>query len=137
MSISIKGVETAPYSVKTWSNLAIEFAHIDQFDKAVMACNKALNRYSKHQQTLTNRAYYYIALDNFKKAEHDFRELIRLGSRNPDVFNKLGAILATRSREPEAEIMWKHSLTINPYQPEIKKALANLQNKMSPSEDTE
>lgn len=131
MAMAIKGVETAPESVKTWSNLAIEFAHQEDFDKAVAACDLALEKYPEHRQTLTNRAYYYIALDKYSKAEQDFRELINLGSRNPDIFNKLGAILATQGNKSEAKIMWKHSLTINPYQPEIKKAMKKLQGEIS------
>ena len=126
MNIALAGISTSPKSVKTWSELAMHFAREEQFDKAIGACNIALKIYPEHQQTLINRAYYNIALDNFSMAEKDFRQLISLGYRDPVIFNKLGAILASTRRKPEAAIMWKHSLIINPYQPEIKKVLRNL-----------
>lgn len=135
MNIAVKGVKTAPKSVKTWNNLAVQLANIDELEKAVEACGIALKINPDNILTLTNRGYYYIALDQYKNAENDFRTLIKLGSRNPDVYNKLGAILATQTKKDEALRMWKHSLTINPAQPEIQKALENLKReKPSPNE---
>ena len=129
MTISMKGVDTAPQSVKTWNNLAVQFACIGEFDQAVAACDITLKIHPEYSQTMINRANYYLELRNMDAAEKDFRKLIQMGSKDADVHNKLGALLANKGKNDEAEFLWRKSLKLKPDQPEIKKALKVLYRK--------
>ena len=127
MSIAVKGVTTAPRSVKTWNNLAVQLAHLEKYDEAVDACGIALSIYPDDACSLKNRAYYYIKMKKYGKAEQDLRHLVRLGSRDPEIYNKLGAILANAGKDDEAWCLWEESLAIKSEQKEIRKALKKLE----------
>ncbi len=133
-SITIAGTRTSPLSVKTWNNLAVELAHSNDFNMAIASCDRALGIYPNYGTALMNRAFYNIKLGNFDSAEKDLRKLISLGTPNPEVYNKLGAILANSGKSAEALELWKISLKFDGRQTLIRRAVSDLQNEMNMEE---
>jgi len=127
MSIAIKGVETAPRSVKTWQNLTTQFANIGELDKAVKASDIAIKISPEYIHGLITRANLHLELRNIDAAEKDFKKLVQLEVRDVQSYNKLGAILANKGQLYEAGLLWKMSLIIKPDQPEIKEALKTVE----------
>ena len=80
---------------------------------------------------LMNRSFYNIKLGNLDPAERDLRKLISLGTSSPEVYNKLGAILANCGKYHDALALWKISLGLDGKQTMIRNAVADLQNEMN------
>lgn len=130
MSISLAGVKTSPSSAKTWNNLAVELAHVNDFKSAISACDKAVEIYPSFKMGYINRAFYNIKLGNYETAERDLRKVVALGTGNPEVYNKLGAVLANLGKLNEAAKFWSISLELYANQPMIRRALDDLQNEI-------
>lgn len=126
MSIALKGVETSPLSNKTWNNLAVELAKDNQFQEAVYACDKAIAIYPELKTAIKNKAFYNIKLRKYEDAEKDLLILARSNSRDTEVYNKLGALLANKGLTGEGIKMWERSLELDANQPIIKNALKEL-----------
>ncbi|MFA6292074.1 MAG: hypothetical protein WC637_09850 [Victivallales bacterium] len=131
LSITLAGTRTSPLSVKTWNNLAVELAHSNDFNNAIASCDRALEIHPSYRMALVNRAFYNIKLGNFDSAEKDLRKLISLGTPNPEVYNKLGAILANNGKSAEALELWKISLKLDGGQTLIGRAINDLQNEIN------
>ena len=142
MSLMTAGVRSAPNSVKTWNNFAVQLGEyaemendpnekINKYREAVVACNRALEIYPSYAMALLNRSLYNIKLGNFDSAEKDLQKLISLGAQRPEVYNKLGAILANCGKSAEALELWKISLRLDGKQTMIKRAIDDLQNEMN------
>lgn len=129
-SISLAGTRTSPKSAKSWNNLAVRLAHLHDFKEAVNACDKAIEIHPEYRMALMNRAFYHIKLGNFDSAEKDLRKLISLGTSSPEVYNKLGGLLANRGKYPDALEFWRISLKLDDKQTMIKNAVADLQKEM-------
>ncbi len=123
-TMTIKGVETARYSVKTWNNLAVMFAHQNRLVHAIAACDEALSIYPKYVTAMKNKAYYLIALKRYREAERQLRAVILLDSRDPEIYNKLGGLLARAGKLEEAKGMLERSLSLDPEQKITRDALA-------------
>jgi hypothetical protein len=130
-SISLAGTRTSPLSAKTWSNLSVELAHSNNFKEAVAACDRAIEIYPSYMMALMNRAFYNIKLGNFDSAEKDLQKMVSLGASSPEVYNKLGAILANRGKSAEALALWKISLRLDGKQTMIQNAVNELQNEIN------
>lgn len=127
MSLCIKGTETSPLSYKTWNNLAVQLAENGSLEEAVLACDKSLKIYPDCKTAIRNRGFYNIKLGRFTEAQKDLEKIAELGSQNPEVYNKLGAILANNGEFEKAKKSWLKSLEIFPNQPIIKDALQKLE----------
>jgi tetratricopeptide (TPR) repeat protein len=130
-SISLAGTRTSPLSAKTWNNLAVQLAHSANYDEAVAACGRAIEIHPSYKMALMNRAFYNIRLGNFDSAEEDLRKLISLGTSSPEVYNKLGAILANRGKYNDALEFWGISLRLDGKQTMISRAFSDLQNEIN------
>lgn len=130
-SISLAGTRTSPLSAKTWNNLAVQLAHSANYDEAVAACGRAIEIHPSYKMALMNRAFYNIRLGNFGSAEEDLRKLISLGTSSPEVYNKLGAILANRGKYNDALEFWGISLRLDGKQTMISRAFSDLQNEIN------
>ncbi len=135
MNICIAGTRTAPFSTKTWNNIAVELANHGEMEAAVEACRKSLEIYPESKRTLKNRAFYLIKLGRMDEARADLEKLVSLDSRDTEVYNKLGAILANGDRLGDAKKMWLRSLELNPSQPMIKKSLGILEDDIRKRQD--
>lgn len=133
-SISLAVTKTSPLSVKTWNNLAVELARSNDFKGAVTACDRAIEIHPSYKTALMNRAFYNIKLGDFDFAEKDLQKLISLGTSNPEVYNKLGAMLANRGKSAEALRLWEISLQLDGKQTMIKHAVSDLQKEMDSEE---
>jgi Flp pilus assembly protein TadD len=122
-TLALSAVEVSPHSIKTWNNLAKELGRKGEYNKAVEACNRGLRIKAADNSLLTNRIYFYIAAKRYQEAEKALREVISLGSEDPEMFNFLGGILAGEGNIDEAKRYWRHSLKIKPDQPAIIDAL--------------
>jgi hypothetical protein len=134
-SISLAGTRTSPLSAKTWNNLAVQLAHLNNYKEAVTACDRAIEIHSSYGMALMNRSFYNIKLGNFEPAERDLRKLISLGISSPEVYNKLGALLANRGKYHDALDLWKISLGLDGKQTMIRNAVADLQKEMNLEEN--
>lgn len=130
MSISLAGVRTSPSSAKTWNNLAVQLAQSGDLKGAIESCDKAISIYPGFKMAHINKAYYSIMLGNFGAAELELRKAVELGTRDPEVYNKLGAVLANLEKPEEAAKFWKTSLMLKADQPMIKRALDDLLSQM-------
>ncbi len=126
MALCIKGVETAPKSNKTWINLAVELAKEGRYEEAIAACDRALEIIPDLKMALKNRAFYNIKIGRLDDAEKDLSLLVSLGTKNHEVYNKLGALLAERGEFDEAEKCWSKSLEILPSQKIIMDAIEKM-----------
>jgi tetratricopeptide (TPR) repeat protein len=75
--------------------------------------------------------FYNIKLGNFDSAEKDLQKLISMGTPNPEVYNKLGAMLANRGKYAEALKLWEISLKLDGKQTIIRSAVNDLQNEIN------
>jgi len=130
MSISLAGVRTSPASAKTWNNLAVQMAHEGDFKGAIISCDRAIAIYPGFKMAHVNKAYYNIKLGNYAEAESELRKVVEIGTGDPEVYNKLGAVLANLGKPEEAAKFWKTSLKLNGDQPMIKRALDDLLKEM-------
>jgi hypothetical protein len=122
-TLAMSAVKVSPKSIKSWNNLAKELGRKGEYDKAIDACNRGLQIKAVDDSLLTNRIYFYIAAGRYREAEKALREIIALGSKDPEMFNFLGGILAKQGKIKEAKTLWKQSLKIKPDQPKIIDAL--------------
>ncbi len=125
-TIALSAVEVSPNSVKTWNNLAKELGRKGEYEDAIAACNRGLQIMPDFESLLTNRIYYYIALKRYNDAEKALMEIINAGSKDPEMYNFLGGILATKGKMNEAKQKWRQSLKIKPNQQKIINALESL-----------
>jgi len=130
-SITLAGVRTCPKSAKTWNNLAVQLVHDGKVKEAVEACDNAIQIYPRFKMAYLSRALYNIELRDFESAEKDLRRIIDIGTENPDIYNKFGAVLANLGKSEEAVRIWNISLMMAPSQPMIKRALEDLQKEIS------
>lgn len=126
LSISLAGTRTSPMSAKTWNNLAVQLARSGNHEGAVLACSKAIEIYPYSRPMFMNRALYNIILGNLLSAEKDLRRLVAIGTQNPEVYNKLGAVLANTGKKEEALKYWGISMYLDNNQPVVREAAADL-----------
>ncbi len=131
LSLALAGVRTSPQSVKTWIALGGQFAESNSYKEAIFALDKAIEIYPSCKMALNHRAFYNTKLGNFDSAEKDLRKVISLGTNKPDIYNRLGAILANIGKPTEALKLWNISLFLDGKQEHIKEALNDLQNEIN------
>ncbi len=130
LSLAAAGVRTAPDSVKTWNNIAVQLAAEGRLENAVLACDRALIIKSDHKTALKNRAFYLIKLGRLKDAEKTLMQILKLGTEDEEVYNKLAGILATRGDYSNALHYFDISLEKNPDQTLILKAVRDVKNEL-------
>ncbi len=125
MSLAAAGVRSAPNSVKSWNNLAVQLGEyaevendpnekINKYREAVMACNRALSIYPGFLQAYGNRGIYYSLLGYYDEAEKDLKKVISVSPKFYSVNYTLGALLAERGRLEEAKTIWEELLQARP-----------------------
>ena len=125
-TLAVSAVAASPLSVKSWNNLAVEFAHEERFEEAIAACDRATAIKPDYQRAIKNKIYYLIALKKYDKAEKELAKVLKNGSDDPDMFNKMAGLLARKGRLKKAVKLLKHSLSINPDQKQIIKSLEKM-----------
>ncbi len=124
MSLATAGVRSAPDSVKTWNNLAIQLAQyaekekdpnekVNMYKEAVIACDRAISIYPKFLNAYANRGIYYSLLGYYAEAEKDLKRVISVYPKDFHVNYALGALLAEQGRLDEAKLIWEKLLKIN------------------------
>ncbi|NOY74967.1 MAG: tetratricopeptide repeat protein, partial [Kiritimatiellaeota bacterium] len=126
-TLAVSAVETSPSSVKTWNNLAIEFAHQEHFEEAIAACDRALAIKPDFQSPKVNKIYYLIALKRYGEAKRELIDVLTNGSDDYDLYNKLAGILAREGKLREAAKLLRKSLAINPNQKQIADSLKRME----------
>ncbi|MCK5843674.1 MAG: tetratricopeptide repeat protein, partial [Victivallales bacterium] len=126
-TLSVSAVSASPLSVKTWNNLAVEFAHRKKYEEAIAACDKAVSIKADFQSPKVNKIYYLIALKRYDEAERFLRKIIARGTDDCEMYNKLAGILARKGKLKEAMKLLRKSLSINPKQKQIEKTLKNME----------
>jgi tetratricopeptide (TPR) repeat protein len=122
-TLSTKGVETAPNSIKTWGNLGVEYADSGDIQTALLCCDKALAIQKSNRTTLRNKSRYLIRLKKYREAELCLRELIREQTEDAEDFNNLAWLMQLQGKLPESIRLLKHSLKMDPNQQYIRKGL--------------
>ncbi|MFA6567070.1 MAG: tetratricopeptide repeat protein [Victivallales bacterium] len=137
MSLATAGVRSAPNSVKTWNNLAIQLAEyaekekdpdarIDKYKEAVLACDRAISIYPKYLNAYANRGIYYSLLGYYDEAEKDLRKVISVYPKDTHVNYTIGALLADQGRLDEAKAIWEKLLKTNPDDQVLRKSYEKL-----------
>jgi hypothetical protein len=125
-TLAVSAAIASPLSVKSWNNLAIEFAHEEEFPEAIAACDKAIAIKSDYQFAIKNKIYYLIAMKKFDDAENEIRKVLIKGSNDPDMYNKMAGLLARKGNLKDAIKLIKHSLSIKPDQKQMTKSLEKM-----------
>jgi tetratricopeptide (TPR) repeat protein len=137
MSLAVAGVNSAPKSVKTWNNLAMELGayagilkdaseKMDKYREAIAACDKGLSIYPDYVTLLVNRGIYYSLAGCYIEAEKDLRKAVRLAPGMFEASYILGALLAEQGRLTEAKDIWDSIRKISPDNPILKNAYEKL-----------
>lgn len=137
MSLAVAGVKSAPESVKTWNNLAIQLGEyaekeedpkerINKYREAVLACDRAISIYPNFLNAYANRGIYYSLLGYYDEAEKDLKKVISIYPKDAHVNYTLGALLADQGRLDEAKEIWKKLLKINPDDQVLRKSYDKL-----------
>ena len=129
-NLALSAVEVSPNSVKTWNNLAKEFGMQEKYQEAVGACNKGISIYPRYPTLLKNRIYFLVAMKKYHEAEINLRKIIKMGSKDHEMYNLLGGIVIKKDTPEsflEAEKLLQESLKLKPEQPIIRKTLEQLQ----------
>jgi tetratricopeptide (TPR) repeat protein len=137
MSLAAAGVRSAPNSVKTWNNLAIQLGEYsdkeidpkeqaNKYKEAVLACDRAISIYPPCLNSYANRGIYYSLLGYYDEAEKDFRKVISLYQKDSHVNYALGALLADQGRLDEAKALWEKLIKINPDDQVLRKSYEKL-----------
>ena len=121
--LRLSAVQSSPKSVKTWNNLGIAYRVRGENQEALKAFTIALEIIPDHISALTNRADCYIYFMDFNRAEKDLKHILRIGTQNPVIYNKLGVLEERKGNLEEAEVLLKKSLILKPGQPEVKEFL--------------
>jgi hypothetical protein len=125
MSLATAGVRSAPESVKTWNNLAVQLAwyaekekdldeQMNKYKEAVFACDRAILIYPGFLNAYANRGIYYSLLGYYDEAEKDFKKVISLYPKDTRANYALGALLAEQGRLDEAKAIWGKLIEIKP-----------------------
>lgn len=125
-TLAVSAAIASPLSVKSWNNLAVEFAHEDKFPEAIAACDRAIAIKPDYQLAIKNKIYYLIALKKYDDAEKELDIVLTKGSDDPDMYNKMAGLLARKGDLKHASKLLKHSLTINPNQKQMAKSLEKM-----------
>ena len=137
MSLATAGVRSAPESVKTWNNLAVQLGEyaekeedpkeqINKYKEAVLACNRAISIYPDFIQAYGNRGIYYSLLGYYAEAEKDLRKVISISPKFYSVNYTLGALLAEQGRLDEAKTVWDKLIKVNPEDQVLRKSYEKL-----------
>jgi hypothetical protein len=126
-SLAIAGIKSSPMSEKMWNNYAVQLASIEKIQEAESACTRALEIYPNSRKVLKNRAFYRIKLGKKSDALADLEKVISLGSNDPEIYNKAGAICAVNGKYKEAMEFWKKSLLIQPGQKQVIRRLKDIE----------
>jgi len=125
-SLACAGVKSSPNSFKVWNNYALQLYDKNLMDEAEKAFTKSIKINPSNLPAWRNRGNTRLKLGKNKEALSDFLECIKIGTKDVQVYNKAGALLAIEGNKIEAVKLWKKSLAINPDQPEISKALSEI-----------
>lgn len=125
-SIAEAGVRTSPLSFKMWNNYALQLLDKGMTEEAEKGFSRSIEINPSNMPALRNRGYARIKLGKNKEALDDLKECIRLGTGDPEVYNKAGALSAMAGRRDDAIRMWEKSLDLKPGQRKIAEALEDL-----------
>jgi hypothetical protein len=125
-TLAVSAAIASPLSVKSWNNLAVEFAHEEKFPEAIVACDRAIAIKPDYQLAIKNKIYYLIALKKYDDAENEIKKVLIKGSDDPDMYNKMAGLLARKGNLKDAIKLIKRSLTINPDQKQMAKSLEKM-----------
>ena len=137
MSLATAGVRSAPESVKTWNNLAVQLAwyaekekdpseQMNKYKEAVLACDRAISIYPEFLNAYANRGVYYSLLGYYGEAEKDLKKIISLYPKDTRANYALGALLAEQGRLDEAKTIWGNLIKINPDDQILRKSYEKL-----------
>ncbi|OGV53720.1 MAG: hypothetical protein A2X45_07950 [Lentisphaerae bacterium GWF2_50_93] len=137
MSIAVAGVDSAPMSVKTWNNLAVQLGEyawkendpaekMNKFQEAVTACDRAIAIYPNYVTAITNRGIYNSCFGRYQDAENDLRKAVSLYPGHFAATYTLGALLANQGRFDEARKIWEELMKIHPEDKMLKDSYSRL-----------
>ncbi|HBC88224.1 MAG TPA: hypothetical protein DCZ94_14835 [Lentisphaeria bacterium] len=126
MSIALAGVRTAPMSIKTWNNLAVQLAQNNQMKEAIIACDRAISIYPRYVTAHAQRGIYNSFLGNFQQAEQDLRMAISLHTNHFMANYTLTALLAEQGRIEEAREIMENLLKVYPDEQALKASYLKL-----------
>jgi hypothetical protein len=137
MSLATAGVKSAPKSVKTWNNLAIQLGEyaenekdpnekINKYKEAVIACGRSISIYPNFLNAYANRGIYYSLIGYYVEAEKDLKKVISVYPKDAHVNYTLGALLADQGRLDEAKAIWGKLIKINPDDQVLRKSYEKL-----------
>jgi hypothetical protein len=125
-SMAEAGVESSPRSFKMWNNYALQLLDKGLIEEAEKGFSRSIEINPSNMPALRNRGYARIKLGRDKEALEDLKGCIRLGTSDPEVYNKAGALSAIAGKREDAAEMWKKSLDLKPGQRKIAEALEEL-----------
>ena len=120
------------HSIKLDSTHAITWASLSHYylystgDTAIRCINKALSLDSLNGEATNALALYYSVHLEFKKAEHEFRKLVRLQSTNPRVIRNMALMCVGLGYYQNGVEYAQQALIVDPLQLHSKKALGEV-----------
>lgn len=127
MSLAIAGVKSAPSSVKTWKNLAVQFEETGQYKEAVAASNIAIKIYPEEPTAYLKRGTYFTRLMMNNEAESDFRKALSISPEYLQASINLAIVMANTGKIDAARQILKDILQRYPSQPAASKMLESLE----------
>lgn len=127
MSLAIAGVKSAPSSVKTWENLAVQFEETGQYKEAIAASNIAIEIYPEEPTAYLKRGTYYTRLMMNNEAENDFRKALSISPEYLQASINLAIVMANTGKIEAARQILKDILQRYPSQTAASKMLELLE----------
>ena len=125
-TLALKGLETAPHSMKTWANLAVELAAAGDLEGAVACCNRSLAIFSYSKSVLRNKSRYLIRLKRYPEAEACLKQLVKMDTEYAEDYNNLAWLMQLKGDFKKAAELLEHSLKMDPKQSYIRKGLERM-----------
>lgn len=127
MSLAIAGVKTAPSSVKTWENLAVQFEETGQYEEAISASSIAIGIYPEEPTAYLKRGTYYSRLMLNNEAEKDFRKALSINPEYLQASINLAVVMANTGKTESAKEILKDVLQRHPSQSAASNMLESLE----------
>ena len=107
-----RAIELNPLEQKTWRNLAVVYAAMNQPDQAMATYRKAIEVEPGHYAPYSAFGVYYFSLGQYQQAEQMFRRATELAPSNAADHSNLGVALKELFRFEEAEKALLRSLAL-------------------------
>jgi len=107
-------LSSSVFTTADFNNMAGAFYMLHQFDKAVIACKKAISLQSDNIDSYFNLGIAYTAMDSNRQAINAYQYVIKLDSLNKMAYFNMGSLYSELKEFQNAIVCYQKMLIIDP-----------------------